>query len=216
MRPAGSGPGPGTIGPQATHIRRCRWSARSGAPAPPSATSERRNQDSKIPRGTVMDTTQFGTSTISLRAVAGSTKPRSDHGAAIESLPHRRRAATLTRYREPARRSLRRQHLKGELHDRTDGDSYDGRGRLHPPRPTSSTRMLCGRGSGGSWPPARFTASLAPVDTPAPLAGGPEPCVVCFDTADTTYEEPASKFTVAAHAEPCGRMWIEEALEAHE
>jgi hypothetical protein len=40
--------------------------------------------------------------------------------------------------------------------------------------------------------------------------------VVCFDTADTTYEEPASKFTVAAHAEPCGRMWIEEALEAHE
>jgi hypothetical protein len=48
------------------------------------------------------------------------------------------------------------------------------------------------------------------------LAGGPEPCVVCFDTADTTYEEPASKFTVAAHAEPCGRLWIEEALEAHE
>ena len=48
------------------------------------------------------------------------------------------------------------------------------------------------------------------------MAGGPEPCVVCFDTADTTYEEPASKFTVAAHAEPCGRMWIEEALEAHE
>src|SRR5438876_8193478 len=28
--------------------------------------AERRNQDSKIPRGTVMDTTQFGTSTISL------------------------------------------------------------------------------------------------------------------------------------------------------
>jgi hypothetical protein len=40
--------------------------------------------------------------------------------------------------------------------------------------------------------------------------------VVCFDAADTTYEEPASKFTVAAHAEPCGRLWIEEALEAHE
>jgi hypothetical protein len=49
-----------------------------------------------------------------------------------------------------------------------------------------------------------------------PVAGGPEPCVVCFDAADTTYEEPASKFTVAAHAEPCGRLWIEEALEAHE
>ncbi len=49
-----------------------------------------------------------------------------------------------------------------------------------------------------------------------PMAGGPEPCVVCFDVADTTYEEPASKFTVAAHAEPCGRLWIEEALEAHE
>jgi len=47
-----------------------------------------------------------------------------------------------------------------------------------------------------------------------PAAGGPEPCVVCFDAADTTYEEPASKFTVAAHAEPCGRLWIEEALEA--
>ena len=49
-----------------------------------------------------------------------------------------------------------------------------------------------------------------------PMAGGPEPCVVCFDAADTTYEEPASNFTVAAHAEPCGRLWIEEALEAHE
>jgi hypothetical protein len=49
-----------------------------------------------------------------------------------------------------------------------------------------------------------------------PMAGGPEPCVVCFDVADTTYEELASKFTVAAHAEPCGRLWIEEALEAHE
>ena len=49
-----------------------------------------------------------------------------------------------------------------------------------------------------------------------PMAGGPEPCVVCFDAANTTYEEPASKFTVAAHAEPCGRLWIEEALEAHE
>ena len=49
-----------------------------------------------------------------------------------------------------------------------------------------------------------------------PMKGGPEPCVVCFDAADTTYEEPASKFTVAAHAEPCGRLWIEEALEAHE
>lgn len=49
-----------------------------------------------------------------------------------------------------------------------------------------------------------------------PMAGGPEPCVVCFDLADTTFEEPASKFTVAAHAEPCGRLWIEEALEAHE
>ena len=49
-----------------------------------------------------------------------------------------------------------------------------------------------------------------------PMADGPEPCVVCFDFADTTYEEPASKFTVAAHAEPCGRLWIEEALEAHE
>jgi hypothetical protein len=48
------------------------------------------------------------------------------------------------------------------------------------------------------------------------MAGGPEPCVVCFDPADTTYEEPAYKFTVAAHAEPCGRLWIEEALEAHE
>jgi len=48
------------------------------------------------------------------------------------------------------------------------------------------------------------------------MEGGPEPCVVCFDLADTTYEEPASKFTVAAHAEPCGRLWIEEALEAHE
>jgi hypothetical protein len=48
------------------------------------------------------------------------------------------------------------------------------------------------------------------------LAGGPEPCIVCFDPADTTYEETASKFTVAAHAEPCGRLWIEEALEAHE
>lgn len=48
------------------------------------------------------------------------------------------------------------------------------------------------------------------------IAGGPEPCVVCFDRADTTYEEPASKFTVAAHAEPCGRLWVEEALEAHE
>ena len=48
------------------------------------------------------------------------------------------------------------------------------------------------------------------------LAGGPEPCVVCFDPADTTYEETASKFTVPAHAEPCGRLWIEEALEAHE
>jgi hypothetical protein len=42
---------------------------------------------------------------------------------AIESLPHRRRAAMLARYREPSQRSLRRQHLKGELHDRTDGDS---------------------------------------------------------------------------------------------
>lgn len=49
-----------------------------------------------------------------------------------------------------------------------------------------------------------------------PLACGPEPCVVCFDAADTTYEEPASKFSVAAHAEPCGRLWIEEALEVHE
>ena len=48
-----------------------------------------------------------------------------------------------------------------------------------------------------------------------PMAGGPEPCVVCFDAANTTYEAPASKFTVAAHAEPCGRLWIEEALEAH-
>jgi hypothetical protein len=48
------------------------------------------------------------------------------------------------------------------------------------------------------------------------MASGPEPCVVCFDVADTTYEEPASKFTVAAHAEPCGRLWMEEALEAHE
>jgi hypothetical protein len=48
------------------------------------------------------------------------------------------------------------------------------------------------------------------------MAGGPEPCVICFDAADTTYEERASKFTVAAHAEPCGRLWIEEALEAHE
>ena len=48
------------------------------------------------------------------------------------------------------------------------------------------------------------------------MAGGPEPCVVCFDTADTTYEEASSNFTVAAHAEPCGRLWIEEALEAHE
>src|SRR6202051_1810084 len=51
---------------------------------------------------------------------------RAVHPAAIESLPPRRRAATLTRYREPSERSLRRQHLKGELHDRTDGDSYDG------------------------------------------------------------------------------------------
>ena len=49
-----------------------------------------------------------------------------------------------------------------------------------------------------------------------PLAGGPEPCVVCFDRADTTYEEAGSKFTVAAHAEPCGRLWVEEALEAQE
>ena len=49
-----------------------------------------------------------------------------------------------------------------------------------------------------------------------PMAGNPEPCVVCFDAADTIYEESASKFTVAAHAEPCGRLWIEEALEAHE
>ena len=48
------------------------------------------------------------------------------------------------------------------------------------------------------------------------MAGSPEPCVVCFDPADTIYEEPASTFTVAAHAEPCGRLWIEEALEAHE
>ena len=48
------------------------------------------------------------------------------------------------------------------------------------------------------------------------MAGSPEPCVVCFDAADTIYEESASKFTVAAHAEPCGRLWIEEALEAHE
>ena len=48
------------------------------------------------------------------------------------------------------------------------------------------------------------------------MAGGQESCAVCFDPADTTYEEPASKFTVAAHAEPCGRLWIEEALEAHE
>jgi hypothetical protein len=48
------------------------------------------------------------------------------------------------------------------------------------------------------------------------MAGGPEPCGVCFDPADTTYEEPASRFTVAAHAEPCGRLWIEVALEAHE
>jgi hypothetical protein len=48
-----------------------------------------------------------------------------------------------------------------------------------------------------------------------PIEAGPEPCVVCFDAADTTSEEPASKFTVAAHAEPCGRVWIEEALEAH-
>ena len=49
-----------------------------------------------------------------------------------------------------------------------------------------------------------------------PMTGGPEPCVVCFDAADMTYEEPASKFTVAAHAEPCGRLWVEEGLEAHE
>ena len=49
-----------------------------------------------------------------------------------------------------------------------------------------------------------------------PMAGGPDPCAVCFGPADTTYEERASKFTVAAHAEPCGRLWIEEALEAHE
>ena len=48
------------------------------------------------------------------------------------------------------------------------------------------------------------------------MAGIPEPCVVCFDAADTTYEEAASKFRVAAHAEPCGRLWTEEALEAHE
>ena len=48
------------------------------------------------------------------------------------------------------------------------------------------------------------------------MAGGPEPCGVCFDPADTTYEEPASRFTVAAHAEPWGRLWIEVALEAHE
>ena len=48
-----------------------------------------------------------------------------------------------------------------------------------------------------------------------PMADGPDPCVVCFDAADTTYEERASRFTVAAHAEPCGRLWIEEALEAH-
>jgi hypothetical protein len=48
------------------------------------------------------------------------------------------------------------------------------------------------------------------------MTGGPEPCVVCFDAADMTYEEPASKFTVAAHAEPCGRLWVEEGLEAHE
>jgi hypothetical protein len=46
-------------------------------------------------------------------------------------------------------------------------------------------------------------------------AGGQDPCAIRFDPADTTYEEPASKFTVAAHAEPCGRLWIEEALEAH-
>jgi hypothetical protein len=49
-----------------------------------------------------------------------------------------------------------------------------------------------------------------------PIAGGPEPCVVCSDPADTTYEEPTSNFTVAAHAQPCGRLWIEEALEAQE
>ena len=48
------------------------------------------------------------------------------------------------------------------------------------------------------------------------MAVSPEPCVVCFDAADTIYEESASKLTVAAHAEPCGRLWIEEALEAHE
>jgi hypothetical protein len=49
-----------------------------------------------------------------------------------------------------------------------------------------------------------------------PMVDGPEPCVVCFDLADTTYEESTSNFTVAAHAEPCGRLWIEEALEAQE
>jgi hypothetical protein len=48
------------------------------------------------------------------------------------------------------------------------------------------------------------------------MAGGPEPCVVCFDAADTTDEDASSNFTVAAHAEPCGRLWIEEALEADE
>ena len=48
------------------------------------------------------------------------------------------------------------------------------------------------------------------------MAGGPETCGVCFDPADTTYEEPDSRFTVAAHAEPCGGLWIEVALEAHD
>jgi hypothetical protein len=42
------------------------------------------------------------------------------------------------------------------------------------------------------------------------------PCVICFEPADTICEEPASRFAAAAHAEPCWRLWIEEALGVHE
>ena len=51
---------------------------------------------------------------------------------------------------------------------------------------------------------------------PASWREGPQPCVICFDPADTTYAEAASRFAAAAHAEPCERLWIEEALEADE
>ena len=37
-----------------------------------------------------------------------------------------------------------------------------------------------------------------------PMAGGPEPCVVCFDLADTTYEEPASN---VHRGGPCRALW---------